>query len=594
MPAASKETVLIVHGTWASPDEGAVKWYQPGQDAAAAKGEFVAKLDAELEKRGSPARCWAHCQDHSGAFCWTGHNAWIDRTNASSELAQAVNGLQAEGWRVHVIAHSHGGNVAVAALPEMNVTKENPTGFNGTMTTLGTPFIDVMTPIDKRLDRRRKIGEIAAWVSYLMLVAVFALMLLGLFEDSQSLNQFFSRNYIPVGLFIGLIVIGIFSLLHSRKRGGWKHYFDTLKAHAAARPFMLHLGSNMDEAWQLLHHLRTLESPIAPKAGLAGFVRDSHREYRLKSAEVERIHGAAPFGRQSRAAKIVAGLLLAMLPAIGGLVGLLIARPYAHQPSIYVNFLKEQGRQPSDELVKLREEWLQHASVQDSSASSKSYALYEQAVADEIAKFTPEAAAKWTVFRDQSVRNESIATASLASGLMLVFWFGLVSTGTFFFSRSFYSVVWSPFRWFGRQVRALIAIPSFIASFIVRRNAWALLQELSMGLEGYRLKLPLVDKTPAFVPEGYYTYEDMPKSAETKALAKRNEWIGHHFGDVSETFSKLVVTGADASALLRMIENDVSLVHAAYYTDDACIARIADWIASNDVVVRPSAELAQA
>lgn len=50
------------------------------------------------------------------------------------------------------------------------------------------------------------------------------------------------------------------------------------------------------------------------------------------------------------------------------------------------------------------------------------------------------------------------------------------------------------------------------------------------------------------------------------------------FGDVTETLSKMAAP--DSEALLRMIETDLSLVHAAYYTDDECIERIADWIAS--------------
>jgi hypothetical protein len=40
-----------------------------------------------------------------------------------------------------------------------------------------------------------------------------------------------------------------------------------------------------------------------------------------------------------------------------------------------------------------------------------------------------------------------------------------------------------------------------------------------------------------------------------------------------------VLTAPDLSSLLRLVETDLSLVHAAYYTDDECIERIADWIA---------------
>jgi len=48
----------------------------------------------------------------------------------------------------------------------------------------------------------------------------------------------------------------------------------------------------------------------------------------------------------------------------------------------------------------------------------------------------------------------------------------------------------------------------------------------------------------------------------------------------------LIVTSADIIMLQHAIEADQTLVHAAYYTDDECIARIADWIAAKDDVPR--------
>lgn len=103
-----------------------------------------------------------------------------------------------------------------------------------------------------------------------------------------------------------------------------------------------------------------------------------------------------------------------------------------------------------------------------------------------------------------------------------------------------------------------------------------------MGLEGYRFTLPMIARTPALAPENCYKYEDLPKEAEQRALSMRNAWINRHFGDVTETFSKMVVTASDLSSLLRLVEADQSLVHAAYYPDDECIARIADWIVGTD------------
>jgi hypothetical protein len=76
----------------------------------------------------------------------------------------------------------------------------------------------------------------------------------------------------------------------------------------------------------------------------------------------------------------------------------------------------------------------------------------------------------------------------------------------------------------------------------------------------------------------------LPEPAQRKALAQRNAWIARHFGDVDKMLSQMVVTSTDLAALLKIVEADETLVHAAYYTDDACIASIADWIAP-----RPSA-----
>ena len=64
----------------------------------------------------------------------------------------------------------------------------------------------------------------------------------------------------------------------------------------------------------------------------------------------------------------------------------------------------------------------------------------------------------------------------------------------------------------------------------------------------------------------------MPK-ARTTRIAKAQCWVARHLGEFSQTFAKLVVTAADLTSPQRTIEEDQELVHAAYYTDDECIAR---------------------
>ena len=101
------------------------------------------------------------------------------------------------------------------------------------------------------------------------------------------------------------------------------------------------------------------------------------------------------------------------------------------------------------------------------------------------------------------------------------------------------------------------------------------------GLEGYRWKLPRIEREPGFFSyfaDAPVKYEDMPTNAEQRALKRRDEWIERDLREVSKMFSKLAITEAETSSLLRAVEEDLALVHAAYYTDDECIARIADCI----------------
>ena len=146
------------------------------------------------------------------------------------------------------------------------------------------------------------------------------------------------------------------------------------------------------------------------------------------------------------------------------------------------------------------------------------------------------------------------------------------------YGETFYSVYLSPFRWCARQMGSLGSIFKAMATYFVRNKGWSVLQEMAMGLEGYRFTIPHIEQCPRNVP-AFVKYENMPTGAEQRALERRSVWVAHHLGDVSQTFSKLVVTTADIDALLRTVEEDQTLVHAAYYTDDECIARIADWIA---------------
>ena len=580
MSDVQKETIIIVHGTWAAPEPGKCKWYQPNELPNVAP--FVAKLEAALAERGSPARCWAHCsdgrEDKTEFTCWSGQNAWIDRAQAATQLANSIDRLEAEGWRVHIVAHSHGGNVALEALPQMKGGTGSVADFSGTLTTLGTPFIDAMSPIAKHLNFRHRAAEIVAWTFY---VLVCLLGILALWAYMSEVRFTTVIDAWPWLLVLGVLSIGPLSLLRARRRGGWSAYWSVPRETSASRPFMLAMSSSMDEAWQLLHHLRSMDSPIAPRSGLLGYLWTRHREYLRKSRDIERVHGAALFVLQSRWTKIVAvifQLVLALLVVVLASMAFTMGPDGSLRTAEFRAFLVEQGiSDPELEELYKESERLYKNSVSGTDSHDawvKHLGVLQNAVAEKIKQLPPDQQQK---FRDLQRARQGMAMA-VTFGVFAFLWFGLVSVATFFFGRSFYSVVWAPIRWMGRHGRAVAGMPSHIGSYIVRRNAWRLLQELAMGLEGYRFALPVIARTPPFAPEYCYKCEDLPKEAEQRALSMRNAWISRHFGNVAETFSKMVVTASDLSSLLRLIEADQSLVHAAYYTDDECIARIADWI----------------
>ncbi|WP_157088322.1 hypothetical protein [Bradyrhizobium jicamae] len=140
--------------------------------------------------------------------------------------------------------------------------------------------------------------------------------------------------------------------------------------------------------------------------------------------------------------------------------------------------------------------------------------------------------------------------------------------------------VFAPGRWQARLIGGLLGFPTDVLTYLIRRKSWSVLVAIAMGLEHYRFELPRIEQRPNLRSNCIATYQDLPSSVLERAMLRRGDWIERHLGDVSTTFEKLFVTSTDLSSLLRTVEEDQSLIHASYYTDDECIAQIADWIAS--------------
>jgi hypothetical protein len=95
-PGDRRETIILVHGTFASPKADERQWYERGS-------EFCRALDSAMEACGSPARCWAHLEEGEREFFWSGANDWIERSEAAAALAAHVRRLGPQ-WRYHVVA----------------------------------------------------------------------------------------------------------------------------------------------------------------------------------------------------------------------------------------------------------------------------------------------------------------------------------------------------------------------------------------------------------------------------------------------------------------------------------------------------------
>jgi hypothetical protein len=489
---SSKETVIIVHGTWAEPKSGTSQWYQFALDGSPC---FVARLDAALQARGSSARCWAHCRGENEGFCWSGDNSWIERARASSQLAAYVNKLQDDGWRCHLVAHSHGGNIVLDAVPRIAVPSHMEPGV---VVTLGTPFFDAMEPIESRRKRSQTIRRIADWSVGLLLLGAALFGFYGLYEETRIHgSRLFSSGEGGVGITIAIVplIALVLKLASSLKRYRSRAKFKVFE------PVWLAIGSKMDEAWQVLHHLRRLENPLLSQASLMAYLLDYSRSRLARSAAISRIHGARSFRDLTVAGRIGYVIVVAL-----GLLWIAVAATI--QPHHLVN-------------------------------------------------------------------NQSYTEFAFIG---TTFWIALLLWSILVFGWPFYSSLWSPVRWVVRQGAMLANIPSEIGSYFVRKKAWTLIQASAMGLDGYDYALPELDVRPRRSAAAV-TSEQLPEHVARRALLRRDAWLTGHFSAVSETFSQMTVTSADISALLKIVETDMTLVHAAYYVEEECTDRIADWIA---------------
>lgn len=213
--SGARIAIVTVHGTndTAVGVEGP-KWFQIGS-------EFESQLKRELSAEGIEADVHP--------LLWSGANSATAREQASRALASQIADLALSYDGIHVVAHSHGGNVANDAACMMNWSEKQRRPKIASITTVGTPFFRTQVTASARLGGYA-FGLLAVCSAVILLGVVFsALRFVQTNGSVASLSQR-DQALVLVDLIGALALIFIFPVAYRgvqrirrasrRKRGG--------------------------------------------------------------------------------------------------------------------------------------------------------------------------------------------------------------------------------------------------------------------------------------------------------------------------------------------------------------------------------------
>ena len=205
--ASQQRPIILVHGTWArgffasdnarefteKPLRGGGRWFDDGS-------EFRRAL--ELALRDEPV------EHVIRSLLWSGGNSVYARDAAALRLADELEkDLAHPGATPVVIAHSHGGNVALRALRHL---RSDPSRIR--VVTLATPFIRVFVREPLKLS-----GTVWLLIWGAIFAVVFTLVTACILFSSTALAWHTSTTSTYVLLLIGAVFASIVSLLLARQ-----------------------------------------------------------------------------------------------------------------------------------------------------------------------------------------------------------------------------------------------------------------------------------------------------------------------------------------------------------------------------------------
>ncbi len=152
--------IVFVHGTWATHDGEKRPWYGLNKEDP---NSFAASLHRLLEKGQLGDARWGE----DTVYTWSGENSHDARLQAGRELCQVLLSIiKKDGSaRIHLIAHSHGGNVVLAALSEyLREIHAVASDFDNLMVGSGDPRAELQIALDNL--RIREKSKTLYWLLY--------------------------------------------------------------------------------------------------------------------------------------------------------------------------------------------------------------------------------------------------------------------------------------------------------------------------------------------------------------------------------------------------------------------------------------------
>lgn len=125
--SSSRIVVVTVHGTNDTGDREGAKWWQRGSS-------FTEKLRAAIRPTGEATV-------EIEPYLWTGANSAFDREQAGAWLADFLRQLRQDHDEIHIVAHSHGGNVVTTACDRLGWAGDQAKQKVHSVTAVGTPFL---------------------------------------------------------------------------------------------------------------------------------------------------------------------------------------------------------------------------------------------------------------------------------------------------------------------------------------------------------------------------------------------------------------------------------------------------------------------